>query len=200
MKNMHSYNYIVLGLGNPGKEYEHTRHNAGRNAVLSFAKTNKSPLFEEYKKLQSIVAEHFTVKSKVLLVLPETFMNKSGNTVSALKLSVKSVQEKLLTLHDDLDLPLGTIKIVKNRGSAGHKGIESVMRSAKTKDFIRIRIGIAKPKDIIKSQTKEVVHKIVIGKLSPEEQKLLQKGVKKAVEALAAILERGLPQAMNEFN
>ena len=195
-----TYNHIVIGLGNPGTEYEHTRHNAGRNAVNLFAKTNKFPSCKENKKLQALAAENSVENMRILLILPETFMNKSGTTVSALKLPIKAVSEKLIILHDDLDLPLGAIKIVKNRGSAGHKGVESVMRALKTKDFTRIRIGIAKPKDITKSQTKEAVHKIVIGKLSPEEKGLLQKGIRKAAEALSIAIHQGTERAMNECN
>ena len=102
--------------------------------------------------------------------------------------------------HDDLDLPLGAIKIAKNRGSAGHKGVEDILRAAKTKDFTRIRIGIAKQSDIKKSQSAAEVQKIVIGKLSPQEKVLFQKGVKKAVAALRAIVTEGIAKAMNEFN
>ncbi len=195
-----AYTYIILGLGNPGSEHENTRHNAGRAAAKAFAKTHGFPVFEEQKKMAALVSENTADKTTILLVLPETFMNHSGKTASALKIPFKRVPEKLIVMHDDLDLPLGTVKIIKNRGSAGHKGVESIMRALKTKDFSRIRIGIAKPKDIVKSQTKETVHKIIIGKLPPAEKLLLQKGIKKAADALTAIAEQGVEQAMNKFN
>ena len=103
-------------------------------------------------------------------------------------------------MHDDLDLPIGTIKIVKNRGSAGHKGVESLMRALGTKDFTRIRIGIAKPAHLKKSQTEEVVLKTVIGHVSPDDTNLLKKGIKKAALALRTIAESGVERAMNEWN
>lgn len=193
--------YYMIGLGNPGKEYEHTRHNAGRNAVLLFVKDNDLPLFEENKKLQALVSEGTIGKTQIRTVLPETFMNKSEITAKNLKLkNKKQIAESVVVAHDDLDLPIGTIKIVKNRGSAGHKGVESVMRALGTQDFTRIRIGIAKPAHLKKSQSKEAVIKTVMGKVSPDDTNLLKKGIKKAALALRTITESGVSRAMNEWN
>lgn len=194
-------NYIILGLGNPGKEYEHTRHNAGRNAALRFVKDNDLPSFEEHKKLRALVSEGAIEKTKIQTVLPEAFMNKSGVTAKNLKLkSKKQIAESVVVTHDDLDLPIGTIKIVKNRGSAGHKGVESVMRALGTRDFTRIRIGIAKPVHLKKSQSEETVIKTVIGRVTPDDANLLKKGIKKAAGALRTIAESGTERAMNEWN
>jgi peptidyl-tRNA hydrolase, PTH1 family len=191
------YKYIVFGLGNPADEYAGTRHNAGRTAVQVFAKEDAFPAFELQKHVKALVSE----KGHIFLVLPETYMNKSGETLRGLKLAAKKhIQEKLIVLHDDLDLALGTVKIVKNRGSAGHKGVESIMRAASTRDFTRIRIGIAKKQDLTKHQSKTTVQGIVIGKLAPAEKTALTKGVHKAVAALAALLQNGRDKAMNEFN
>src|SRR3989338_7672926 len=145
--------WIFVGLGNPGYEYEGTRHNSGRMAVEHFAKTAKFSEWKEDKKSKSLVSRGLVVppphkasasqgKTLVALVLPNTFMNKSGFAVSKFVKTVKSA-ERLAVVYDDLDLPLGTIKISFNRGSGGHKGIESIMRAVKTKKFTRVRIGVS---------------------------------------------------------
>lgn len=192
---------IIVGLGNPGEEYAGTRHNAGRDAVMLFAKEADLPAFEENKKLRALVTEGKANKHLTFVALPQTFMNKSGETLKSMGVfSQKRISENLIIVQDDLDLPLGTIKIVKNRGSAGHKGVESAMRALKTPDFTRIRIGIAKASTIRKSQSDSVVIKTVIGKISPEEKTLLKKGIKKAASALSIIAEHGVERAMNECN
>ncbi len=201
MKSASSHNYIIFGLGNPGKEYEHTRHNAGRNAVLRFVKDNDLPSFEKNKKLEALASEGAIENTKIQVALPETFMNKSGITAKSLKLkNKKQIAESVVIAHDDLDLPIGTIKIVKNRGSAGHKGVESIMRALGTRDFTRIRIGIAKPAHLKKSQSEKMVLKTVIGKISPDDTNLLKKGIKKAASALQTIIQSGVERAMNEWN
>lgn len=192
---------IIIGLGNPGEEYAHTRHNAGRDAVALFAKDADLPPLQEMQKLLALASEGKMKKRLVFIALPQTFMNKSGETVKRMGvLSKKQISDHVVVVQDDLDLPLGTIKIVKNRGSAGHKGVESVMRALKTRDFARIRVGIAKASTIKKSQSEDAVIKTVIGKISPDEKLLLKKGIKKAAEALGILAESGLERAMNECN
>lgn len=201
MKNILPSHYIILGLGNPGAEYEHTRHNAGRNAVMLFAKNADLPPFEKDSKLDALTTKSAFGKTSMLVVLPETFMNKSGAAAKKLALkNKKQIAESAIVVHDDLDLPIGTIKIVKNRGSAGHKGVESIMRALGTRDFTRVRIGIAKPAHLKKSQSEEAVIKTVIGRVSPDDTNLLKKGIKKAASALQTIVESGVPRAMNEWN
>src|SRR3989344_3878760 len=134
--------FIIVGLGNPGEEYENTRHNTGRMFAEHFIKTHNFSELKEDKKLKAITSTGEIKKEKIIFVLPETFMNKSGISVKPLITSTKKA-EALIVAHDDIDLPLGTLKITFGRGSGGHKGIESIMRAIKTKDFVRIRIGIA---------------------------------------------------------
>ena len=201
MKKILQINYIILGLGNPGKEYEYTRHNAGRNAVVLFAKNADLPPFEKDLKLDALATKGAFGKTSMLVVLPETFMNKSGTAAKKLALkNKKQIAASVIVVHDDLDLPIGNIKLVQNRGSAGHKGVESIMRALGTRDFTRIRIGIAKPAHIKKSQSEEVVLKTVIGRVSPDDTNLLKKGIKKAASALQTIVEGGIERAMNEWN
>ena len=168
---------------------------------MVFAKNAELPPFEKDSKFEALATKGALGKTSVLLVLPETFMNKSGAAAKNVKLkNKKQIAESLVVVHDDLDLPIGSIKLVKNRGSAGHKGVESIMRALGTRDFTRVRIGIAKPAHIKKSQSEEVVLKTVIGRVSPDDANLLKKGIKKAASALRTIAESGTERAMNEWN
>ena len=184
--------FYIVGLGNPGEEYENTRHNTGALSVASFAKKNKLDFFE---------TEKFG-KAKVHLLLPKTFMNKSGTQLVKLITSKKKA-ESLVVIYDDLDMPLGKIKISYGSGSGGHKGIESIARSIKTKDFIRIRIGIAPstPSGKIKKiKTEQKVIDFILNDFRKPELEKLKKVFKKVNEALETIIKDGRAKAMNEFN
>ena len=133
---------VIVGLGNPGKEYEKTRHNAGRMALELLAKTEGADDFVLNKRTKALVANGTLGGKQATLVLPETMMNLSGRAVRAF-VKTPAASKNLLVLHDDLDLPLGTIKMVAGRGSGGHKGVESIMRAITSKNFVRIRIGIS---------------------------------------------------------
>lgn len=183
---------LILGLGNPGKEYEWTRHNAGRAAAEYFAKKQDYPEFKYDKKSDSLVAK----SGKAVVALPETFMNKSGSAVGKLIKSKKNLPE-LAVLHDDLDLPLGRFKISYGKNSGGHKGVESIMRALKTKNFVRIRIGLAPPKK--KPSQKEII-KFILGKFKPSEFEIMKKVFKKISDALEIIATDSLERAMSEFN
>lgn len=135
-------NFLIVGLGNPGEEYKNTRHSVGRILLEHFRKSVDFPDWQENKYAQALCASGKIEKEKVDLILPETFMNKSGKSVSFLSTKNKIKPENIIVVYDDLDLPLGKFKISFNRGSGGHKGIESVARSLKTKEFARLRVGI----------------------------------------------------------
>ena len=166
--------FIIFGLGNPGKKYKKTRHNVGALAV---------------EELDS------STKEKVILQKPDSFMNLSGRTVKKLLKSRKLKNQNLVVVHDDIDLPVGQIRIAKNRGSAGHKGVESIIRELGTKNFIRFRIGIkpesGKPKN---------PEKFVLQNFSKKEEETVKKVIKKTAEAIELFLKKGLEKAMNEFN
>ncbi|HVB19787.1 MAG TPA: aminoacyl-tRNA hydrolase [Candidatus Paceibacterota bacterium] len=188
---------IIVGLGNPGKEYEKTRHNAGRNAVELITKNDGFDEFVFNKTSNALVSKGAIGGENVMLVLPETMMNLSGKAVAMFVKSQKAAKN-LLVVHDDLDLPLGTIKMVFGRGSGGHKGVESVMRAIKTKDFARIRIGISAAGK--KNQAKKVVGegkviKLVIGKWKPSEAATVKKVLKKAAEAINLFAAEGIESA-----
>jgi len=130
--------HIFVGLGNPGQEYEATRHNAGRILVENFGKAHDAE-WKEDKKLSAKVAKIKVGKSQVVLILPETFMNNSGKAVKPLITSIKSA-EKLMVVYDDLDLPFESAKISFNKSSGGHKGVESIIKAVKTEKSARMRI------------------------------------------------------------
>ena len=188
----------VLGLGNPGKEYEWTRHNAGRMVARHFAEKLKFSAeggpasgWKYDKKSDSLVSK----KGQVVVALPETFMNKSWQAAAKLIRSKKELKE-LIVVHDDLDLPLGRFKISYGKSSGGHKGVESVMRALKTKNFVRIRIGVS-PKR--KPEQKEVM-KFIVGKFKPAELEVFKKVIKKVSEALEIILTDSIDHAMSLYN
>lgn len=196
--------YIIVGLGNPGEEYKNTRHNAGRIILEWIAKKQGIAEYDEWKKdkvFQSNVAKGKMAGESVFLIAPETFMNKSG---LALKLVITSEKkaENLVVIHDDLDLPLGRIKIVFNRGAGGHRGVESIIRNIKTEKFIRIRVGISPttPSGKLKKPMGEKVDDFIIGEFKKPELEEIKKVAKKVNEVVEKIIVFGYMQAMTEFN
>ena len=191
--------YVVIGLGNPGGEYAGTRHNAGRMAAERFAADANLSEFAAKKTAQGMVADGAIGGQKVLVALPDTLMNASGRTAAALVKS-KPAAKKLLVIRDDLDLPLGTIKLTGyGRGSGGQKGVESIARALRTKDFAQLKIGIssqtAKGK-LKKASGEEAVVKHVLGKFAPREQEALERSLAKASEATRLFIEKGIGAAM----
>lgn len=194
--------WIIVGLGNPGEEYTNTRHNAGRMALEYFAKNARFSEWSEDKKAKANVAKGAIGKNLVALVNPNTFMNKSGSAVAKFVKSVKAA-ERLVVAHDDLDLPLGTIKISFDRGSGGHKGIDSIMRAVKTKKFVRLRIGVspATASGLIKKPSGEQeVLKFILARFKPSEHEELKKIFKKTSLAIETIVTEGREMAMNVAN
>lgn len=194
--------FIIVGLGNSGGEYAKTRHNAGRMAVELLAREIGAEDFMLNKTAKALVSKGSVGGENATLVLPETMMNLSGKAVAAFVKSPKAAKN-LLVAHDDLDLPLGTLKMVFARGSGGHKGVESIMRAVKTQDFARIRIGISgqgKRNQAKKVSGEEKVIKHVIGKFKPGEEAVLKKALKKAAEAMLLFGEEGIEAATQFAN
>jgi PTH1 family peptidyl-tRNA hydrolase len=192
--------YFVVGLGNPGEEYENTRHNVGWNILDEFCGDDE---WEFSKNAEAFYCKKSLGKERVEFIKPATFMNKSGKSVKYAVGKHNPKIEKLIVVHDDMDLPLGKIKLVKGRGSGGHKGVESVKRAIGTNEFVRVRIGIAKstPKGKIKKPSGEsAVQKFVLGKWSSDEQREFIKVSKRAVEAIETIIQRGVVSAQNLYN
>jgi len=196
-------NFLIVGLGNPGEEYENTRHSVGRILLENFRKSVDFPDWQENKYAQALCTSGKIGKEKVDLILPETFMNKSGKSVSFLSTKNKIKPENIIVVYDDLDLPLGKFKISFNRGSGGHKGLESVARSLKTKEFVRLRVGISaedKNGRARKPQGEKKVTDFILGKFKNPELEILKKLSKKTSPALEAIVSLGLEKAMGEWN
>ena len=197
-------NYTIVGLGNPGQEYENTRHNTGRIAVESLAKKIDLDLSEwkEDKKLKSEIVKTKIGKNTVLLIKPNTFMNKSGSAVGSL-IKSKKAAETLVVIHDDLDLPFGKIKISFNKSAGGHKGVGSIMRAIKTEAFIRMRIGISPVTasgKMKKPSGEKAVTDLILGKFKPNEQDVLKKIMKNIVMGLESIIMEGREVATMKIN
>lgn len=194
--------YIIVGLGNPGEEYENTRHNTGRIILEKIKKNFDLDEWDIDKKSGSQTSKGEIDGEKVLLMMPETFMNKSGGALKNL-ITNKKKAESLIVIHDDLDIPLGKSKMTFNRGSGGHRGVESIIRAIKTEGFIRIKVGIspATPSGKIKKPSgEEAVTKLILGKFKPAELDTLKKISKKVNLAIETLISHSLSKSMTEFN
>lgn len=194
--------YTIVGLGNPGGEYTDTRHNAGR-IIASIIAEESDVEFKEKKKPAMEVGNGVVFGSKARIVLPNTFMNKSGSAVSPHIKSV-SAAKKLIVIQDEIDLPFGSVRVAFGSSPAGHNGVASVARAVKTKNFIRVRVGVAKVSrgKAKKPKGEEAVVKYLLGKFTSNELNLLENEITDRVtEALEVIFETGDPtMGMNAVN
>ena len=193
--------HYIVGLGNPGTKYENTRHNVGFLMVQHFRNTSGFPNFVSSGKYAGKISEGVLDGEEVILLMPDTYMNKSGSSV--VKLVPKQEAEHLIVMYDDVDLALGEIKISFGKGSGGHNGIESIASALGTKEFTRVRIGIARKSlwtGKIKRPTGERMSGHVLGQFTKREENALEKAKERAVGALHTILTEGVEKAMNEYN
>lgn len=184
---------VFAGLGNPGEKFTNTRHNIGREILLAARKKFGLEEFSANSKLQAFVSEGKIGKEKVIFVLPETFMNKSGTAVAPLMRFFKVKPASLVVIHDDADMLLGAAKLSFAKNSGGHKGVESVMRALKSKNFWRMRIGIQKKKRVPGEN-------LVLQKFRSDEMTLAKKVGKKSLQAIEDIVTNGPERAMNSYN
>lgn len=183
---------IIVGLGNPGKEYMSTRHNLGFRVVDTLAETTGSRF--DKKMVQSLVCAARIGKEKVILAKPQTFMNLSGEAVGPLLAWYKVGVEDLLVVVDDFDLQPGRVRLRGYGGSGGHKGLTSVITVLGTERFARLRLGIGRPPFPIDAAD------WALGRFSPSELVDIESGVKAAAQAAAEFVTGGLAQAMNLYN
>lgn len=194
--------YLIVGLGNPGEEYADTRHNTGRMVVEAFRKKNDFPEWMLDKSLKALVSKGSRGKDKVVLLLPDNFMNVSGKSVAPLVKNAKDA-ERTIVVYDDLDLPLGGMKISFNRSSGGHKGVESIIKALKTKAFARLRVGICpttptgKPR---KPKGEAALLDFIVGSFKKAELDEIKKVAKKGAEALGFFIEDGRDIATGKVN
>ncbi|MCX6713642.1 MAG: aminoacyl-tRNA hydrolase [Candidatus Vogelbacteria bacterium] len=199
------FKYLFVGLGNPGVEYEKSRHSVGRMILQAWVKTpGKEAEFSPWvldKKINALSSKGEVDGTEVRLILPETFMNNSGKSVKPLITNLKKAHN-LVVIHDDVDLPLGKMKICFDRGSGGHRGLESIIKAIKTREFIRVKVGVSPktPSGKIKKPDSEKIVDFIIGNFKPAELEEFKKIIKKAKEALVVIAGEGYGRAMNEFN
>ncbi len=185
--------YIIVGLGNPGEEYESTRHNTGRIVLDLVRKELDGDDFSFDKKLNAQVAEAKAGKDKVALVAPETFMNNSGKAIAPLVKSKKAA-ESMLVIYDDFQLPIGRMKMSYDKSSGGHNGLESVIKHVKTTAFPRLRIGTAPATS--KGEAKiphgdDKIEKFILGDFKTDELKEIKKIAKKAAEVIQVWVKDG---------
>ena len=188
---------FIVGLGNIGKEYEKSPHNTGFEVIDKISKKNQFGEFKESFDKKYLFSKDKIGKKNVVLIKPLTFMNNSGEAIRSLIKKSKAKKENLWVIHDEIDLPAGKMKISQNKKSAGHKGVESIIKTLKSNDFIRFRIGTCPFKN--KSSIKDIGI-FLLKPQNPEKFKLLNKGINNAVESVETALENGVPTAMTQFN
>ena len=193
---------LIAGLGNPGEEYEQTRHNTGRIILSQIAKTNNFSDWKDDMKLKSFRAKGEIDSEKVEFILPNTFMNNSGNAIAPI-IDDKKKLKNLVVVYDDIDLPLGSLKISYNRSSGGHNGLESVIKKVKSREFVRVRIGISPitpTGKIKKPKGEEAVMKFLLGKFKEEELKEIRKISKRVALIISMLSAEGKDKAMSLYN
>lgn len=194
--------HYIVGLGNPGEKYKHTRHNIGWVALDYVREREGLPALVHEKQKSAEITEGIMAEAAVTVLYPDTFMNNSGAAV--VKFVKKAEAEKMIVLHDDIDLPFGEIKVGKGRGDGGNNGIKSIIQKLGTKDFVRIRIGIA-PKSFWTGETKRPrgggpLERFVLKPFGTKESKQLTEVKERVYEALVEILKNGPEAAMNKIN
>ena len=184
---------LIVGLGNPGIEYESTPHNLGFLAIDRIA--NDLGVEVRNRQCRALTARAVMGDEPVLLAKPETFMNLSGDSVRALVAKHEAKPESdLIVIQDELDFPLGTLRIHRQRSSAGHNGIESIIEALGTQDFLRIRIGVAPDRKV------EDGRRYLLSPMRKAQLKVVDEMLDTTAEAVTAILKEGPAAAMNRFN
>ena len=185
--------FLVAGLGNPGRDYENTRHNAGFLLVEKLAKDWKANWTAD-KKFSSRLAKTGRGGQKIILCQPQTFMNASGEAVSALADFYRLPPEKVFLVVDDADLPFGEIRLRGSGSSGGHHGLESVEKHLGTRDFPRLRIGIGRQGNV------RQITNYVLGQFAKDETELLEKILARAAAQVECWAGEGIGKAMSQFN
>lgn len=185
--------YIIVGLGNPGKQYENTRHNIGFDVIEKLAEEENVAVLE--KKHKAIIGKGYVAGQKCILAKPQTFMNLSGESVREL-IDYYKVDEttQLIVISDDISLDVGQLRIRKKGSAGGHNGLKNIIAQLGHDSFIRIKMGVGeKPKGYDLAD-------YVLGHFSAEERKLMDKAAKRAVEAICMIITQDADMAMNAYN
>ncbi len=185
---------LIVGLGNPGEKYNNTRHNIGFKAVEKIAANFQFPTSKYQSKFNVQMSRQVINNKDIIIVKPLFFMNLSGEPVSKIAQFYKIPFQNIIIIHDDIDIPLGKIKIIKNKGAGGHKGIISIIQKIGNKSFIRIRIGICPEK---KPENPEI---FVLQKFKKEEELLVKDVSTKVVKSVDMIINEGIDKSASFFN
>jgi len=192
---------LIVGLGNPERKYQKTRHNLGflvLDELLKKLMPVEETAWQESKRFNSLI----TRIDEIILVQPQTFMNASGFAVAKIASYYKIKPEDIWIIHDDVDLPLGKVRIRKGGSSAGHRGLESIIEKLGNGDFVRFRLGIGYPvkKDKAKIGKEKLVERYVLAEFKREERAKVKQLIKKAVKAIRLALTEDWERAANQFN
>ncbi|CAN5832731.1 aminoacyl-tRNA hydrolase [soil metagenome] len=193
MKRGTPFDWLIVGLGNPGKDYARTRHNVGEETITRLA----ARLGDRLKagRDQALLSESRLGGQRVVLAFPLTFMNESGNSVGKLVRRYRLDDlTRLVIVHDELDLPPGVVRVKAGGGLAGHNGLRSITSHVHSQDYLRVRIGVGKP------PSKEQGANHVLSRLSSSERLLLDESVQRAADAVETIVTDGVEAAMRQFN
>ncbi len=187
---------LIAGLGNPGAQYQHTRHNIGWMVLDELARRHQIPIIKS--QLEALTGIGLIGEQKVLLAKPLTFMNLSGRAVAALAKYYQIEIEDILIIGDDLNLDLGRLRLRPGGSDGGHNGLKSIAASLKTTDYARLRCGVGKPPTEERQQRGTV--DFVLSKFSPDEAGMLQEEIERAADCVEAFCAHGTATAMNRFN
>lgn len=192
-KSKPTYDWLIAGLGNPGMQYESTRHNIGFMAVDKLAE--KENFSFSKNKFDAVCGEFNLKNSRIIVIKPQTFMNNSGAAVTKAAAFYKIPLDRIIIIHDDISLPVGKIRMRRKGSHGGHNGMKDIIELAGKDDIARIKMGVgAKP------HPDYDLASWVLGKFPKEEQENLEKALDISVKAVKEIINRGIDSAMNKFN
>jgi PTH1 family peptidyl-tRNA hydrolase len=189
---------IIVGLGNPGKTYARNRHNAGFRCLNYFARIHSIRF--DHRQCRARVGIGEVKGEKLLLAKPGTFVNLSGKSVACLVHKHHIPLSNLLVIHDDLDLPLGKIRLRRSGSSGGHKGMNSIISALGSEDFPRIRVGIGRPQAEEQSMSEDAIINYVLSDFSPQEEAIIKPVIARVSEVIDCFLSQGVEAAMSKFN
>lgn len=189
---------LIIGLGNPGRTYASNRHNIGFICLNHFTRT-QGIRFDK-KQGRARIGSGEVAGSKVVLARPQTYMNRSGQSVSRLVEKFDINLNDLIIIHDDLDLPLGKIRIRQGGGSGGHKGVDSIISCLGSQAFSRLRVGIGRPATAFAEIGEADIMAYVLSDFTPEEKQVVTQVIPRVSEAILCLLTEGLAAAMNRYN
>jgi len=188
---------LIIGLGNPGSSYANNRHNIGFICLNHFAGTHGIKF--DKKQGQARTGSGEVAGEKIVLAKPQTYMNLSGQSVSRLVKKYNIDLDDLLVIHDDLDLPLGKIRLRRDAGSGGHKGVNSIITELESQDFPRLRIGIGRPTTPDEISENDIIT-YVLNDFTSGEKQVIAQVIPRASGAILCLLSEGLAAAMNKYN